>query len=286
MTRQEKKQIKIATELIGALLADRPAHPVANVIRVVADYATTPAGRREFAGVTRNDAEEVGRACAGQVVLGRILRRRRFRRIAVHFPGQDAFARSREDCLDARSRNRSQGGDPGTTRKWQTATGPRSCGQGLGNYGKRQTFYQAKEGLSCCTAMRFRTPTGNGSKTFCRDAPVTRAGPPKTIDCLSTPCCGSDAEILQAVIERTLAAIHRHLNEPADEFNKWFMGGNNSFIAQIGRRKLLPGNRVSFAGRCLIWEFRHTRMSLGLAKTNESIHTGFIRDQACDPAAH
>ena len=53
-----------------------------------------------------------------------------------------------------------------------------------------------------------------------------------------------DANIVQAVIERTLAAVHRHLDESADEFNKWFMGKTSSFVGQISRRKLLPGGRM------------------------------------------
>lgn len=52
-------------------------------------------------------------------------------------------------------------------------------------------------------------------------------------------------EVVDVVVERTLAAIHQHLEEPAEAFSKWFWGGHNSLVAQVGKRKLAPGGRVA-----------------------------------------
>jgi len=51
-------------------------------------------------------------------------------------------------------------------------------------------------------------------------------------------------EVVDAVIERTLAAMHHHLDEPAAEFDAWFSGPHASFVRQIAKRKLLPGGQL------------------------------------------
>jgi hypothetical protein len=50
-----------------------------------------------------------------------------------------------------------------------------------------------------------------------------------------------DRDLLDLIVERTLTAMHSHLMEPANDFERWFSGPKNSFVQQIARRKLLPG---------------------------------------------
>jgi len=53
-----------------------------------------------------------------------------------------------------------------------------------------------------------------------------------------------EPEEFDAVIERSLAAIHGHLTDPAAAFDAWFSGPKNSFVRQIAKRKLLPGGQL------------------------------------------
>jgi hypothetical protein len=53
-----------------------------------------------------------------------------------------------------------------------------------------------------------------------------------------------DTATRDAVIERVWNAILRHLEEPASEFDSWFQGPNNSFIAQIAKKKRAPGGAL------------------------------------------
>ena len=53
-----------------------------------------------------------------------------------------------------------------------------------------------------------------------------------------------EPEVVDVVVERALAAVHQHLTEPADAFDRWFSGRTNSFVGQIARRRLLPGGQL------------------------------------------
>jgi len=46
---------------------------------------------------------------------------------------------------------------------------------------------------------------------------------------------------LELVTERFADAVEPHLNDDLDDFNRWFVGANNSLVQQIAKRKKAPG---------------------------------------------
>lgn len=59
---RENDQKKVALELIKGYLANNKAHPADNLVRLIADYATTPAGALLFGIKGQKTPKAVGRA--------------------------------------------------------------------------------------------------------------------------------------------------------------------------------------------------------------------------------
>jgi hypothetical protein len=57
-----------------------------------------------------------------------------------------------------------------------------------------------------------------------------------------SPCY--DEATRKAVVERIWQALRRHLEDPPEQFNKWFLGPNNSFVAQIAKIKRAPRGKI------------------------------------------
>lgn len=55
------------------------------------------------------------------------------------------------------------------------------------------------------------------------------------------------SDVLEHVQERLLAAIHEHLEEPPDDFYRWFAGPHNTLIKQIAKQKKRPGGPLQQA---------------------------------------
>jgi hypothetical protein len=49
----------------------------------------------------------------------------------------------------------------------------------------------------------------------------------------------------EAVTERSLEAIHLHLDEPQDQFDRWFSGPKSSFVPQIAKQKRAAGGPLA-----------------------------------------
>ena len=53
-----------------------------------------------------------------------------------------------------------------------------------------------------------------------------------------------NAELVEIVDERLLTALHKHLEEPNADFEKWFLGPKNSLVHQISKLKKSPGGQL------------------------------------------
>lgn len=51
-------------------------------------------------------------------------------------------------------------------------------------------------------------------------------------------------ELIDTVTERLLEAIHRHLADPREQFDRWFSGPNNSLVKQLAQQQGKPGGRL------------------------------------------
>jgi hypothetical protein len=59
------------------------------------------------------------------------------------------------------------------------------------------------------------------------------------------PSAGAPSpELIDTVTERLLEAIHRHLADPQEQFDRWFSGPNNSLVKQLAQRQGRPGGRL------------------------------------------
>ena len=66
---QENKRMKKVIDLIRCYLYDQELYPSTNVIGLVAAYASTVPGQALLMGVTKNEADEIGRSALEQMIL-------------------------------------------------------------------------------------------------------------------------------------------------------------------------------------------------------------------------
>jgi hypothetical protein len=50
-----------------------------------------------------------------------------------------------------------------------------------------------------------------------------------------------DPDLLEVVTERVLVALHRHLEDATDHFNKWFLGPKSNLVQQIAKQRRARG---------------------------------------------
>ena len=66
-----------------------------------------------------------------------------------------------------------------------------------------------------------------------------------------------DKHLLEIVTDRLQAALHTHLDEPHEAFEKWYLGRNNSLVHQLAKQKGSPGGRLEVS------EVRNVLVHLG-----------------------
>lgn len=61
------------------------------------------------------------------------------------------------------------------------------------------------------------------------------------------PADEPDSQLVEVVTERLLTALHLHLEDGGEAFEKWFLGPKNSLVHQLSKQKRSPGGQLDEA---------------------------------------
>ena len=146
---------------------------------------------------------------------------------------------------------------PGRSNDGERDVLPEDLGLTFQGKGKRLSVSQLIEkGRHAARAAGYDNPTSRISIPFgfleCARLNPLDAKPEKVLALVRSALfdLGSSSgtpseELIQIVRERFGRAIHTHLDEPLDDFEKWCFSSGNSIIKQIAQQKRAPGGRLS-----------------------------------------